>query len=213
MDAATLKKAMQPSPLGDASFENYLPHFNRGMIAASVTTVRRAAAWCAQLGHESLGLRYMEEIASGSAYNGRKDLGNIYPGDGPRFKGRGPIQLTGRYNYGRFSLWCFDKGYTSKKDVFVNDPWSIAKPEWGFLAASWYWTVERPKINSYADAGNFDAITFAINGGYNNNNDRWARYNRCIKLGEAILPSEEFLGLSSQELAEVHRNFQQLGPT
>ena len=52
-----------------------------------------------QLAHESVSLRYFEEIASGSAYEGRRDLGNIHPGDGVRYKGRGPIQLTGRSNY------------------------------------------------------------------------------------------------------------------
>ena len=57
------------------------------------------AGFLAQLAHESGQLRYMEEIASGSAYEGRRDLGNTQPGDGVRFKGRGPIQLTGRSNY------------------------------------------------------------------------------------------------------------------
>ncbi len=49
--------------------------------------------------HESLLGKYMEELASGAAYEGRTDLGNIQPGDGVRFKGRGYVQITGRINY------------------------------------------------------------------------------------------------------------------
>lgn len=49
--------------------------------------------------HESDSFNTLEEYSSGTQYNGRADLGNSQPDDGPRFKGRGYVQLTGRLNY------------------------------------------------------------------------------------------------------------------
>jgi putative chitinase len=87
--------------LGQAKASQYLPHLNRALGEGQINTCKRKSAFLAQIAHESAQLRYFEEIASGAAYEGRRDLGNTQPGDGRRFKGRGPIQLTGRANYQR----------------------------------------------------------------------------------------------------------------
>lgn len=186
MDARTLSSAMG-GKLTAAKYAAYVDDFNRALTAANATTVNRAAMFCAQVGHESLGLYYMEELASGAAYEGRKDLGNTQPGDGKRFKGRGPIQLTGRANYRAFTDWC-RRGDANSPD-FTVDPTLVATSRWGFLAASWYWTVARPKLNAYSDAGDVLSATKAINGGTNGLTDRQNRWNACLRLGTALLPS------------------------
>lgn len=76
----------------------YLPLLKNQLNPYQINTPLRTAHLLAQLGHESLSLTYTEEIATGAAYEGRKDLGNTEKGDGIRFKGRGLIQLTGRKN-------------------------------------------------------------------------------------------------------------------
>jgi putative chitinase len=125
----------------------------------------RFAHFFAQLGHESGGFRYMEEIASGQAYEGRADLGNVQPGDGRRYKGRGPIQLTGRANY---------REYGRRLGIdFEAHPEIAALPSIGMMTACTYWTVKG--LNALADADDVDAITRRINGGTNGLDDRKAR--------------------------------------
>lgn len=135
------------------------------MASAGINTPQRQAAFLAQVGHESGNFRYMEELASGSAYEGRRDLGNTQAGDGVRFKGRGPIQVTGRANYAAMSK--------ALGHDFVANPQDAAKPEWGFKIAAWYWNTRN--LNTLADQNNqqaFDQITRRINGGYNGKSDR-----------------------------------------
>lgn len=124
----------------------------------------RLAHFMAQLIHESGSFRYMEEIASGSAYEGRADLGNTVPGDGKRYKGRGPIQLTGRANY---------RVYGRAVGIdFERHPEIVAMPSIGLMVACRFW--ESNGLNALADADNVDRITRRINGGVNGLADRKA---------------------------------------
>lgn len=164
--------------------------FNNAMTQAGATTFLRAAHFIAQMGHESGGLRWLEELHDGSNYEGRKDLGNTRPGDGRRFKGRGIVQVTGRYNYGRFSQWANSKGLVNSPTFFVDNPAQVASPRWAFLVAAWYWSAERPNLNAQADSDNLDAVTRSINGGTNGLADRRQRLARAKQLGDAILPTK-----------------------
>lgn len=186
MDASTLAAAMGCSR---AVADRHVVAFNSAMLAAHCTTINRAAMWCAQLGHESAGLRYMAEIASGAAYEGRRDLGNIHPGDGRRFKGRGPIQVTGRANYTAVSRWAHGRNLVPSPTFFVDHPAELASDRYGFIGPVWYWTVARASINSLCDRGDVRGVTRLINGGYNGLADRLARWTRCLRLGAALLPS------------------------
>ncbi|WHP05808.1 MULTISPECIES: glycoside hydrolase family 19 protein [Acinetobacter] len=125
----------------------------------------RFAHFIAQLAHESGGFKYMEEIASGSAYEYRSDLGNTQKGDGTRYKGRGPIQLTGRANYRKY-------GQSLGLD-FENNPQIVALPSIGMLVACKYWADNG--LNELADKDDVLAITRKINGGVNGLGDRKAK--------------------------------------
>lgn len=127
-------------------------------------SAKRLAHFLAQLCHESGSFRYMEEIASGAAYEGRADLGNTQPGDGKRFKGRGPIQLTGRANYRAF-------GRRIGIDL-ERHPEIAAVPSIGLHTALEYWKDRG--LNALADADDIRAITLKINGGLNGFDDRKA---------------------------------------
>lgn len=197
MDVATLRRAMAPTGVSDATLAAYLPHFVEAMRAAGITTVRRAAAWCSQIGHESAGLRYMAEIQTSDP---------DWSWDRTRYRGRGPIQLTWQSNYRRFGLWCKAMGYVNDSELFVNQPELVEQPKWGFLAASWYWLLAGPRpgqINGFADQGDILAVSRCVNGwidgqlpnGWNDNDgSRLPRWNRCLAIGDALLPSDSTTG-------------------
>lgn len=135
----------------------------KAMNKYQITTALRAAHFIAQVGHETASFLYMEEIASGAAYEGRTDLGNTQPGDGKRFKGRGLIQLTGRSNYTAYSKDC-GVDYVNNPFAVVSDPFVCVD------VACWYWSNR--KINELADRDDVKAVTKAVNGGFNGLDDR-----------------------------------------
>lgn len=122
-----------------------------------MTTRLRIAHFLAQICHESAGLRTTEEFADGRAYEGRADLGNTTPGDGPRFKGRGLLQLTGRSNYQIY-------GDVLGIDL-IEDPQQAADPATSLKIACLYW--KKHDINPLCDADNLQAVTRKVNGGLN----------------------------------------------
>jgi putative chitinase len=134
-----------------------------GMKAGAMDSPLRQAHFLAQVGHESGQLRYTEELASGEVYEGRKDLGNTQPGDGPRFKGRGLIQLTGRVNYAAF-------GKSIGRDVLAAPEVVATDPSLAVSAAVWFWT--KHGLNALADKDDVLGITKRVNGGTNGLADR-----------------------------------------
>ena len=152
------------------------------LIEAGINSPARIKMFLAQMAHESMGFSRLEEVRSDTSSERKyghttrvgKILGNTEEGDGAKFKGRGIIQLTGRYNY--------DK-YGKKLGLdFIRKPELAAKPHIAVKVAVKYW--QDKNLNEWADAGDVKTVTKRINGGYNGLADRTKRYEslRGVKI-------------------------------
>jgi len=154
------------------SAETFLPYILQ--YQGDVDTPLRFAAFLANILHESGCLKWVRELASGSAYEGRKDLGNVNVGDGKLFKGRGLIQITGRANYTKLSkAWHGD-------DTLVKNPDLLATPENAVKSAYWFWADKN--LNKAADLPDFKRVVKLINGGTNGMKERELYYQRALKI-------------------------------
>ena len=156
----------------DRNIEIYTPLLNRFMHEYNICGKLRESAFLATVIHESGSFKYTREIASGKAYEGRKDLGNIYKGDGERFRGRALIQITGRANYQEAS--------DALKVDFVANPELLETPDFATEVSCWWWNSR--DLNRLADMGKFKEITRKVNGGYNGMADREKWYNLALNV-------------------------------
>jgi putative chitinase len=159
----------------------WLPHLQYACKVYEIDTVKRLAAFLAQIAHESGRLVYVKEIwgptESQRRYEYRKDLGNTELGDGKRYLGRGLIQITGRANYA--SVRDGLREIMTEVPDFELYPEDLEKPAFAALSAAWFWHVHG--LNKLADNLDFKTITRRINGGLNGYNDRLALYNKTLQ--------------------------------
>lgn len=167
-------------------FPELVDSMNEWFPQFGIDTAPELQHFIAQLAHESDSFNTLEEYASGKAYEGRHDLGNVVKGDGVRFKGRGPLQVTGRSNYERMGQ------RIGQPNLFVSSPELLATPKYGIWSACIFW--EDRDLNTFAnmpDASKIwvkklnrnmtpiDYITYRVNGGQNGILSRKQFYDRC----------------------------------
>jgi putative chitinase len=162
-------------PYAGARADTFAAPLTAAMQEFGISTPQQQAAFLAQVAHESGSLRYTRELADGLAYEGRGDLGNTQPGDGPRYKGRGLLQITGRANYAS----C---GSALGADLLKN-PELLELPVGASRSAAWFWKSHG--LNKYADTDSFGTLTKLINGGFHGMDDRiahWLRARRALEV-------------------------------
>lgn len=141
----------------------------------NITTKVRIRHFLAQCSHESNGGRWMKELASGDAYEGRIDLGNTQNGDGRRYKGSGFIQVTGRYNYQQFANYIKDQNVMNGVDYVANN--------YPFTISGFWWMTN--KMNELCDSGaTCRQVSARVNGRDPANGlaDREKYYKRCCEI-------------------------------
>ncbi|WP_237082732.1 glycoside hydrolase family 19 protein [Mycobacteroides abscessus] len=151
---------------------------NQTLAERQINSPLRAAAFLAESSEETDWGATLTEYSSGVQYEGRTDLGNTEPGDGPRFKGRGGMQLTGRHNY---TLAGQALGY----DLVARPETLAGNLTAAFRTAGWYWTDGRPDVgnfNDLADQGDIVGISHAINGGEWGLTERIQAYNEILQM-------------------------------
>lgn len=174
-------------------------------VGAGLNRPHRLAHFLAQTAHESMGWHYDREVwgptAAQKRYDTRTDLGNTAAADGDGFlyRGRGPIQITGKSNYRQFTTWA--RRMDPAAPDFVANPDAVLTDPWEGLVAIWFW--ETRALNIYADHGDINAITRRINGGTNGLADRQDRYAKAalVLLGMGIVDFQKRAGLAPDGLS------------
>lgn len=116
------------------------------------------------------------EMIANHIYANRMGNGPTESGDGWKYRGRGPIQLTGRDNYTHFAQTMFADPQT----VIDYPDWVTQDKSFALMSAIYFWNAHN--LNAHADQGDMKTCTHIINGGYLGLEDREALYNRLVQL-------------------------------
>ncbi len=164
--------------------DRWIPFWNRILPQYGIDDELEVAAFVGTVGVESDYLRTTIEYASGSAYEGRRDLKNFQTGDGKRFKGRGGIQRTGRGNYTELN-----KLYGNKIGIdFVKNPEKLAEMEHAVHSDCLFW--QSHKLNELARRGKYFAIQGIVNRGQAGKMPlHWDKRKKCYEIALAVLPN------------------------
>lgn len=162
----------------------WLPGILQACLLADITTLPRLRMFIAQVGHETGCLRFMREIWGPTAQQLRYEpvtqlsqrLGNVNPGDGKRYMGRGGLQTTGGGNYKRLTAKLRKLGFECPD--FYAEPDSLLLPQYAMLGAAVFWLDNG--LNRFADTGDFAGATKRINGGYNGLAHRQALHAKAV---------------------------------
>lgn len=147
-----------------------IDELNSCLADFNITTPPRIRHFLAQTGHESGGGKWKTELSDGMYLEGRTDIGNTEPGDGPRFKGAGYLQMTGRFNYQRFS--------DDIDDPRVMEGCQYVADNYPFTSAGFWWVDN--DMNRLCDTDPCtEEVTLRVNGGYNGLDDRKEYYGRA----------------------------------
>lgn len=182
----TEQQLRQMMPNAGARLDAHLPYINPALAFGRIVEPMDIACFVAQLSEESGEYRYMREIADGSAYEGRLDLGNTEPGDGTRYPGRGGIQVTGRgaaRECGRF----FGQPFEERPEL-------MELPQWATHVSVWFWVRYKPGLQAASKRGWLRVTTRITNGGYTHLEERIAHHQRnrhVLGLPPWRLPDEE----------------------
>jgi putative chitinase len=173
IESPVVRKDQCEAVFGRAITDRQFQALDRCLKRFDITTIPRVRHFLAQIAHESGGLRWMVELASGTAYEGRRDLGNIFAGDGRRFRGVDALQMTGRANYQAFADFVGDQR--------VMEGWQYVRDNYLFLPSGFWWY--RNKMNALIDRGaTVKQVTRRVNGGFNALEDRIRYYEKALQV-------------------------------
>jgi putative chitinase len=164
---------------------------NQTCAGYEIDSAGELAHFLAQACHETDHFKTTREYASGKAYEDRLDLGNKFPGDGVRYKGRGIFQTTGRNNYLQLGIT------RGKRDLFINNPELLEQPDYAVWSACEYWKtrslndianhsdndmLKKKYRGNIIDVSPVEFISITINGGYNGMAERKKYYEIAKKV-------------------------------